>query len=154
MGLFRTLKGKRLLTWIKGVRSFEWLLHNKYYNLNDLLWTIIYVFIFSSYAGFNNVLGSLVMKNASIASAFFVAFLNHAKIGILIGLFYARGIKYLCKYKHRRLYVFIFVTFTILAFLVWHIIEGTQNPLFVIIPHWIIALILANIQVSYIKKNS
>lgn len=129
------------------------ILFNKYYNLKDFHWTILYTTAFGILAGLGNAFPEIQAGFAKSLYAFSQGFLNNTYLSIFINLFYARIVNFLSNKKHFRINANILWAITQPLFLLWHMFIGTENPIATFIPLAILAFILTNYQVSAVKNR-
>lgn len=129
--------------------------YNKYFDLEDLIWFLIYTTTFSLIAGLSSYLGSINSGNQSQA-IFILAMLNHLKLSWILNLIYSRVVRFLIKLKRPILAVNLFSIKVNLYFLIGHFWLGSENPVTIVIINLIISLILTNIQakeeIKHIKE--
>ncbi|MBI2134464.1 hypothetical protein HYU09_00605 [Candidatus Woesearchaeota archaeon] len=128
-------------------------LFNRYYNIRDLYWAVLYTAAFGLLAGIGNALPELQSGLADILYAFAQGFLNNTYLSIFISIVFAKIINLLNKSKNIRIYGNLVAFFTQLLFLAWHYFIGTQNPIAAISLQAILAFILTNYQITAVKNS-
>ena len=126
---------------------------NKYYNIKDLYWTILYTTTFGVLAGFGNAFPELNSGLANILYAFAQGFLNNTYLSIFINIFYARVINFWSNKKHLRLYGNILCAIVQVMFYIWHSTLGTENPFQAILLPAIAAFLLTNYHINTLKNS-
>ncbi len=127
-------------------------LFNRYYNIKDFYWTILYTTAFGILAGFGNAFPGLQSSLADILYAFAQGFLNNTYLAIVINIFYARIINFLSKKEYFRYYGNTLWAFVQLSFLAWHYFIGTENPVETMILPALLAFLLTNYHISKVRK--
>ena len=128
------------------------ILFNKYYDIKDLYWNLLYTLGFGLAAGIGNAIPEAEsLKNFILALG--NGFLNNAKLGIFINLFFAKTVDLLGKTSYPRLYTNLFCAFVQALFLSWHYIIGTENPIQTMVLPILIGFVLVNYHVNTLKKN-
>jgi len=130
----------------KAIRHIK---NNRYYNHHDILWFIIYLLAFNILAGINNSFGALALGNATLLSAFTIAFINQTLPGIPINFFYARIIRHFSKMSYPIILANLFSFFVCTAELGWHLFAGTANPVITVIPFYVLSFALTNTQLAH-----
>ena len=129
--------------------------YNKYFDLEDLIWFLIYTTTFSIIAGLSSYLGDIFSGNGSSA-VFLLAFWNHVKLSWFINLVYSRVVRWLLTLKRPFLAINILSIKINIYFLIGHFLLGSDNPLLIVFVNMIISLILTNVQgkeeIKHIKK--
>lgn len=127
------------------------ILFNKYYNLKDFYWTLIYAVGISILAGIGNVFPEI--QSGKVLFTFWQGFLNNLYFSIFINLFYARMINFLGNKKHLRFNGNLLWIVLTIMFLIWHYLIGTENPIETNILPAIAAFILTNYHITTLKKS-
>jgi len=129
------------------------ILFNKYYNLKDLYWTLVYSVSLSALAGLGNTFIEPKSNLSLTLFLFLQGFINNFYLSLIISTFYARLINGLVKLKNLRINGNIAWAVTQIMFFIWHSILGTKNPLNAIILPAVAALILTNFHINTILKQ-
>ena len=126
-------------------------LFNKYYNLRDLYWTLIYAVGISILAGIGNAIPEI--QSGKVLFTFWQGFVNNLYFSVFVNLFYARIMNFLGTKKHLRFNGnLLWVVLTVL-FLIWHYSIGTENPISTNILPAFTALMLTNYHITTLKKQ-
>ena|SRR3989344_6680066 len=128
-------------------------LFNRYYNIKDLYWAILYTTVFGVLAGIGNAFPELHSGLANGLYAFAQGFLNNTYLSIFINIVFAKIINLLSKSKNIRIYGNLFTAFMQFLFLAWHYFIGTQNPIAAISLQAVLAFILTNYQINAVKNS-
>jgi len=128
-------------------------LFNKYYNVKDLYWAIIYSIAFSVLAGIGNSFPELHSGFENVFILFKQGFINNIYLAIIVNTFFTKVINSLRHKIHFRLMSNLFTALVEVGFLVWHIIIGTENPLQTMTLIVILAFLLVNYHVSAVIKK-
>ena len=126
-------------------------LFNKYFNLKDLYWTLVYVVSISILAGIGNAFPEI--QSGKALFTFWQGLLNNLYFSIFINLFYARIINFLGNKKHLRFNGNLLWAIVMIFFVIWHYVIGTENPIATNVLPAIAAFILTNYQINALKNS-
>jgi len=136
-----------------GNKKIGKILFNKYYNVKDLYWAIIYTLAFSTLAGIGNAFPDIHMGFRNLIYLFREGFINNVYLAIIVNTFFTKVINSLRNKKHFRLKSNLFTAWVEVGFLVWHYMIGTNNPLQTMSLIVILAFLLVNYHVSALIKK-
>lgn len=127
------------------------ILFNKYYSLRDLYWTFYYAVSLSLLAGLGNAFFDT--SDGSFSYLLFQGFLNNFYLSFFINVFYSKIIFKLSKGSNLRRNGNLLAAIVLVAFIVWHYILGTDNPIQANILPGITSFILTNYHISVLLKK-
>ena len=121
--------------------------------LNALFWDAVYTQGYSGAAGVYNGI-SAAASGESFCEGFGHAYINNFVAGIAVNWVYDPVLRKLESTNHYRLWANLFTIGVQAAFLSWHYIAGTDDPLMAMLPNTAIGLAMTNMHVSKIKNDS
>jgi len=133
--------------------KFGKILFNKYYDLKDLYWAILYTIAFSVLAGVGNAFPEINSGIRNVIFLFVQGFVNNTYLAIIVNLFFTKIINSLKNMKYFRLFGNFFTAIVEFGFLIWHFFIGTENPLQTMTLIVILAFILVNYHISAVIKK-
>jgi len=136
-----------------GNKKFGRFLFNKYYNIRDLYWSIIYTIAFSVLAGIGNTFPELHSGFENVFNLFKQGFINNIYLAVIVNTFFTKIINSLRYQLYFRLIGNLFTVIVEIAFFIWHVIIGTENPLQTMTLIVILAFSLVNYHISALTKK-
>lgn len=119
---------------------------------DSLYWDLFYTIGYSSVTGLGNGLGNL-RQGESFSEGFGNAYCNNFPLGMAVNLVYPVVFDQLKETKHYRTYANLFTLGVNGAFLLWHYLAGTENPLEAMSLNTLAGLAMANKHVNETQEK-